>query len=131
MNPPTLQLLPGTRGASTCFPPRYDPLQDGPHGPSHPGQISRHVPDFPIYSNGTNLEHFTDTLAEFVRGAQRNLSQPRAADNPDELLGRPHAGDGNALVSAALVLDIYSSDLFCRGADHRGNQVDAALAQLL
>ena len=82
-------------------------------------------------SRWENLEHFTDTLAEFVRGAQRNLSQPRAADNPDELLGRPHAGDGNALVSAALVFDIHSSNLLSRGADHRGNQVDAAFAQLL
>ena len=27
------------------------------------------------------------TLAKFVRAAQRNLSQQRPADNPDELLG--------------------------------------------
>ena len=40
MKPPTLELLPGTRPASTYFPPRCGPLQDGPHGPSHPGQIS-------------------------------------------------------------------------------------------
>ncbi len=40
MKPPTLELLPGTRLASTYFPPRCGPLQDGPHGPSHPGQIS-------------------------------------------------------------------------------------------
>ncbi len=39
MKPPALELLPGTRLASTYFPPRYGPLQDGPHGPLHPGQI--------------------------------------------------------------------------------------------
>ena len=39
MKPPTLEQLPGTRLASTCFPPRCGPRQDGPHGPSHPGQI--------------------------------------------------------------------------------------------
>ena len=39
MKPPALELLPGTRGASTYFPPRCGPLQDGPHGPLHPGQI--------------------------------------------------------------------------------------------
>lgn len=88
------------------------------------------------------------TLAKFVRKTQRNLSQQRPADNPDELLdlatslkeklegrilvfSRPHTGNGDTLVSAALVFDIYSSDLLCRGADHRGNQVDAAFAQLL
>src|SRR5699024_5063390 len=40
MKPPTLGLLPGTRLASTYFPPRCDLPRDGPHGPSHPGQIS-------------------------------------------------------------------------------------------
>ncbi len=30
--------VPGTRRVSTYFPPRYGPRQDGPHGPSHPGQ---------------------------------------------------------------------------------------------
>ena len=39
MKPPALGLLPGTRGASTYFPPRCGPPRDGPHGPSHPGQI--------------------------------------------------------------------------------------------
>ena len=39
MKPPALGLLPGTRLASTYFPPRCGPLQDGPHDPSHPGQI--------------------------------------------------------------------------------------------
>lgn len=39
MTPPALGLLPGTRLASTYFPPRCGPLQDGPHDPSHPGQI--------------------------------------------------------------------------------------------
>ncbi len=39
MKPPTLKLLPSTRDASTCFPPRCGPPRDGPHGPLHPGQI--------------------------------------------------------------------------------------------
>ena len=39
MKPRALGLLSSTRPASTYFPPRYDPLQDGPHGPLHPGQI--------------------------------------------------------------------------------------------
>lgn len=54
MKPPALELLPGTQLASTYFPPRCDLPRDGPHGPLHPGQnFSWHVPDFPIYSNGT------------------------------------------------------------------------------
>ena len=40
MKPPTLGLLPDTRGASTSFPPRCDLPRDGPHGPWHPSQIS-------------------------------------------------------------------------------------------
>lgn len=36
---PALGLLPGTRLASTYFPPRCGLPRDGPHGPWHPGQI--------------------------------------------------------------------------------------------
>ena len=39
MKPPALELLPDTQPASTYFPPRCGPPRDGPHGPSHPGQI--------------------------------------------------------------------------------------------
>ena len=39
MKPPALELLPGTRLASTYFLPRCDLPRDGPHGPLHPGQI--------------------------------------------------------------------------------------------
>ena len=94
------------------------------------------------------LARGTDTLAKFVRKTQRTLSQQHPADSSDELLdlatslkeklegqtlvaSRAHTGNGDALVSAALVFDIYSSNLLSRGADHRGNQVDAAFAQLL
>ena len=40
MKLPALKLLPGTRLASTCFPPRCGLPRDGPHDPWHPGQIS-------------------------------------------------------------------------------------------
>ena len=36
---PALGLLPGTRLASTYYPPRCGLLRDGPHGAWHPGQI--------------------------------------------------------------------------------------------
>ena len=39
MKLPALGLLPGTMLASTYFLPRCGPLQDGPPGPYHPGQI--------------------------------------------------------------------------------------------
>lgn len=51
--PPPLGLLPDRRPASACSPPRYGPLQDGPHGPSHSNQHFLAYSKFPIYSNGT------------------------------------------------------------------------------
>ena len=71
MKPPTLELLPGMRGALTCFPPRCGPLQDEPHGPLNPDQnFSWHVLDFPIYSNGTKPEtlHTKMSLSIPARG---------------------------------------------------------------
>ena len=39
MKPPTLELLPGTQPASTCFLPGCDPPPSERRGPWHPGQI--------------------------------------------------------------------------------------------
>ena len=53
MKPPALELLPGMRGALTCFPPRCGLPRDGPRGPLHPGQIFLVCSRFSIYSSGT------------------------------------------------------------------------------
>ena len=46
MKPSALGLLLGTRGASTCFPPRCGLPRDGPRGLLHPGQFFGHVRRF-------------------------------------------------------------------------------------
>ena len=52
MKPPALELLPGTRLASTNFPPRCGLPRDTPDGLGILVKFPWHVPDFPIYSNG-------------------------------------------------------------------------------
>ena len=79
MTPPALGLLPGTRLASTYFPPRCGPLQDGPHDPSHPGQI------FLAYSRFSHL---------LKRNKTWGTSNPRPGRH---LRRRPHHQLGTTL----------------------------------
>lgn len=59
MKPPALGLPPGTRLASTYFPPRCGPSQDVPHGPSHPGQIFLACSSFPSTQTEQNPGQFS------------------------------------------------------------------------
>ena len=83
MKPPALELLPGTRGASTYFPPRCDLPRDGPHDPLHPGQI------FSAYSRFSHLLKRNKTwdtsqnLGHFITYLNVSTSQRTGSGSPD------------------------------------------------
>lgn len=100
MKPPTLGLLPSTRLASTYFPPRCGPPQDEPHGPSHLGQIFRHVPDFPIYLDGTKPGTLHTNNLEAKFSTQLKL-----------LAGNHHGRNGKTPTSHAGLVDVLKTNL--------------------
>gem|GEM_PF-3993784 len=79
MTPPALGLLPGTRLASTYFPPRCGPLQDGPHDPSHPGQISL---AYSRFSHLLKRNKTWDTSPHPKRKPPRTPNQPPHNNQP-------------------------------------------------
>lgn len=76
MKLPALELLPGTRLASTCFPPRCGLPRDGPRGPRHARQISLVCSRFSHLLKRNNMGHFRIRCRVLPAGSARAAFSP-------------------------------------------------------